>query len=146
VRVATIVGADTAWMLVCTALVLIMVPAAGFFYGGLVRSMNALNTMMMCVGAIGVVGVLWALVGYSLAFGSTTQWIGGLQHVALQHVGLKARGTIPHLIFMAYQGTFALVTAVLIAGAVVERMRFGAYLTFIAAWSLVVYAPVAHWV
>ena len=144
--VATIVAADTAWMLVCTALVLIMVPAAGFFYGGLVRSKNALNTMMMCVGAIGVVGVLWALVGYSLAFGSTTRWIGGLQHVALQNVGLEARGTIPHLLFMAYQGTFALVTAVLIAGAVVERMRFGAYLIFIAAWSLAVYAPVAHWV
>ncbi len=143
---STIVAADTAWMLVSTALVLIMVPAAGFFYGGLVRSKNALNTMMMCVGAIGVVGVLWAMVGYSLAFGSTTRWIGGLQHVALRNVGLEARGTIPHLLFMAYQGTFALVTAVLIAGAVVERMRFGAYLTFIAAWSLAVYAPVAHWV
>ncbi len=143
---STIVAADTAWMLVCTALVLIMVPAAAFFYGGLVRSKNALNTMMMCVGAIGVVGVLWALAGYSLAFGGTARWIGGLQHIALRNVGLEARGTIPHLLFMAYQGTFALVTAVLIAGAVVERMRFGAYLTFIAVWSLAVYAPVAHWV
>jgi Amt family ammonium transporter len=143
---SAIVPADTAWMLVSTALVLLMTPACGFFYGGLVRAKNALNTMMMCVGSLAVVGVLWALVGYTLAFGGTNRWIGGIAHLFLNGVGLEARGTIPHLLFMAYQGTFAVVTAVLIAGAVVERMRFGAYLAFIAVWSLVIYAPVAHWV
>lgn len=141
-----IVPADTAWMLISTALVLLMTPAAGFFYGGLVRAKNALNTMMMCVGALAVVGVTWALIGYSLAFGGTARWLGGLQYALLNNVGLEAHGTIPHLLFMAFQGTFAILTAVLIAGAVVERMRFGAYLAFICVWSLVVYAPVAHWV
>jgi Amt family ammonium transporter len=142
----TIVPADTAWMLISTALVLLMTPAVGFFYGGLVRAKNALNTMMMCVGSLAVVGVTWALVGYSLAFGGTARWVGGWQHLLLNGVGLEAHGSIPHLLFMAYQGTFAIVTAVLIAGAVVDRMRFGAYLAFIAVWSLVVYAPIAHWV
>jgi len=141
-----IVPADTAWMLISTALVLLMTPAAGFFYGGLVRAKNALNTMMMCVGALAVVGVTWALIGYSLAFGGTARWLGGWQYLLLNNVGLEAHGTIPHLLFMAFQGTFAILTAVLIAGAVVERMRFGAYLAFICVWSLVVYAPVAHWV
>ncbi len=144
--VPAIVPADTAWMLVCTALVLLMTPAAAFFYGGLVRAKNALNTMMMCVGAIGVVGVTWALAGYSLAFGGDGPLIGGTRYFFLRGVGLEAHGTIPHLLFMAYQATFAVVTAVLIAGAVVERMRFGAYLVFVALWTLVVYAPVAHWV
>ena len=143
---SALVPADTAWMLASTALVLLMTPAAAFFYGGLVRSKNALNTMMMCVASFAVVGVLWPLVGYTLAFGGSGAWVGGWQHVFLRDVGLEAHGTIPHLLFMAYQGAFAIVTAVLIAGAVVERMRFGAYLTFIAAWALVVYAPVAHWV
>jgi Amt family ammonium transporter len=141
-----VVPADTVWMLVSTALVLLMTPAAGFFYGGLVRAKNALNTMMMCVGSLAVVGVTWALFGYSLAFAGTGRWVGGGSYLLLHGVGLEAHGTIPHLLFMAYQGTFAIVTAVLIAGAVVERMRFGAYLAFIALWSLVVYAPVAHWV
>jgi Amt family ammonium transporter len=133
-------------MLVSTALVLLMTPAAAFFYGGLVRAKNALNTMMMCMGGLAVVGVTWALIGYSLAFGGTARWLGGLQYLFLNNVGIEAHGTIPHLLFMAFQGTFAILTAVLIAGAVVERMRFSAYLVFIAAWSLVVYAPVAHWV
>jgi Amt family ammonium transporter len=143
---SAIVPADTAWMLVSTALVLLMTPACGFFYGGLVRAKNALNTMMMCAGSLAVVGVLWALFGYSLAFGGTGRWIGSGANMLLHGVGLEAHGSIPHLLFMAYQGTFAVVTAVLIAGAVVERMRFSAYLAFIAVWSLVVYAPVAHWV
>jgi len=133
-------------MLMSTALVLLMTPAAGFFYGGLVRAKNALNTMMMCVGALAVVGVTWALIGYTLSFDGTSRWIGGLNHLLLNGVGLEAHGTIPHMLFMAFQGTFAILTAVLIAGAIVERMRFGAYLAFIAVWSLVVYAPIAHWV
>ena len=137
---------DTAWMMVSTALVLLMTPAAAIFYGGLVRAKNALNTMMMCLASFGVVGVLWALAGYSLAFGGEASLLGDSRHLLLRGVGLEARGTIPHLLFMAYQCTFAVVTAVLIAGAVVERMRFGAYVAFIALWSLFVYAPVAHWV
>ncbi|MEO7502596.1 MAG: ammonium transporter [Gemmatimonadaceae bacterium] len=133
-------------MLISTALVLLMTPAAGFFYGGLVRAKNALNTMMMCVGALAVVGVTWALIGYTLSFDGNSRWIGGMNYLLLNGVGLEAHGTIPHLLFMAFQGTFAILTAVLIAGAIVERMRFGAYLAFIGVWSLVVYAPVAHWV
>jgi Amt family ammonium transporter len=141
-----IVPADTAWLLASTALVLLMTPGVAFFYGGLVRAKNALNTMMMCMGAFGVVGVLWALVGYSLAFAGEGALLGGTQHLFLRGVGLEARGTIPHLLFMSFQCTFAVVTTVLIAGAVVERMRFEAFLAFIALWVLVVYAPVAHWV
>lgn len=137
---------DTAWLLVATALVLLMTPALAFFYGGLVRAKNALNTMMMSFIALGVSGVLWVLFGYSLAFGGAGNWIGDFSMVFLRGVGLEATGGIPDLLFMAFQGTFAIITAALISGAVVERMRFSAYLLFIAAWGLIVYAPVAHWV
>jgi Amt family ammonium transporter len=133
-------------MLVSTALVLLMTPALGFFYGGLVRSKNALNTIMMSFVALGFVGVAWALAGYSLAFTPGTGFIGGLSHAFLRGVGLEPNGTIPHLLFMSYQGTFCIITAALISGAIVERMRFSAYVTFITLWALVVYAPVAHWV
>ena len=142
-------AADTAWMLLSTALVLLMTPALGFFYGGLVRSKNALNTMMMSVASLGFVGVAWALVGYSLAFAPGSGAVGSLSWSFLAGVGLDtapAAPTIPHLLFAAYQGTFAIITAALISGAIVERMRFGPYLAFITLWSLVVYAPVAHWV
>ena len=140
--------ADTAWMLVATAMVLVMTPALGFFYGGLVRGKNVLNTLMMSFAALGVVGVLWALLGYSLAFAPGGALVGGMRYALLRNVALDggAWGATPHLLFMAYQGTFAIITAALISGAVVERMRFGPYLAFIAAWSLLVYAPVAHWV
>jgi len=142
----TLNGTDTAWMFVACAMVLLMTPALAFFYGGLVRSKNALNTMMMSFAALGVVGVVWAVAGYSLAFGPGSVWIGGLDHLFLRGVDLGPQGTIPHLLFMAYQGTFAIITAALISGAVVERMRFGPYLLFIACWVLAVYAPVCHWV
>ncbi len=138
--------ADTAWMLVATALVLLMTPALGFFYGGLVRSKNALNTMMMSVSALGFVGIAWALVGYSLAFGSGSPWSGGLGYAFLRGVGLQPQGSIPHVLFFCYQATFAIITAALISGAIVERMRFGPYLAFLVLWSVAVYAPVAHWV
>jgi Amt family ammonium transporter len=138
--------ADVAWMLVATALVLLMTPALAFFYGGLVRSKNALNTMMMSFVALGVVGIVWALIGYSLAFAPGNALIGGLSRALLRNVGLEAQGSIPHVLFMSYQGTFAIITAALISGAIVERMRFSAYMTFIALWVVVVYAPVAHWV
>ncbi|WP_396623388.1 ammonium transporter [Luteitalea sp.] len=139
-------NADVAWMLVSTALVLLMTPALAFFYGGLVRSKNALNTMMMSFISLGFAGVAWALVGYSLAFAPGTPWVGGLNFAFLKGVTLDPQGTIPHVLFMAFQGTFAVITAALISGAVVERMRFSAYIAFITLWVLVVYAPVAHWV
>ncbi|HEX2609567.1 MAG TPA: ammonium transporter, partial [Gemmatimonadales bacterium] len=139
-------AADTAWMLVSTALVLLMTPALAFFYGGLVRNKNSLNTMMMSFVAVGVVGVTWAIAAYSLAFSDGGPLIGSLSHLGLNGVGTEAKGTIPHVLFMAYQGTFAIITAALISGAVVERMRFGPYVLFIALWTLLVYAPVAHWV
>jgi Amt family ammonium transporter len=134
-------GSDTAWLLVATALVLVMTPALGFFYGGMVRAKNALNTLMMSFSALGFVGLSWALLGYSFAFGASP-----FDYALLRGVGLGAQGTIPHLLFFCYQGTFAIITAALISGAIVERMRFGAYITFITLWSLVVYAPVAKWV
>ena len=138
--------ADTAWMLMSTALVLLMTPALGFFYGGLVRSKNALNTMMMSYIALGFVGILWALLGYSLAFSTGNDWLGDMSNVFLKGVGLEPLGTIPHALHMAYQATFCIITAALISGAIVERMRFSAYVLFISLWSIVVYAPIAHWV
>jgi len=133
-------------MLVATALVLLMTPALAFFYGGLVRSKNALNTMMMSFISMGFVGVVWAVIGYSLAFAPGNNWIGDTSRIFLHGVSLEPQGTIPHLLFMCYQGTFAIITAALISGAIVERMRFSAYVVFITLWALVVYCPVAHWV
>ena len=120
--------------------------ALGFFYGGLVRSKNALNTIMMSFLALGPVAVVWALLGYSLAFSPGLPIIGSLTYAGLRGVGMEAQGAIPHLLFMSFQGTFAIVTAALISGAVVERFRFNAYLAFIVLWVLLIYAPVAHWV
>jgi len=140
--------ADTLFVLISTALVLLMTPALALFYGGLARAKNVLNTAMMSLGAFAAVGLTWTLLGYSLAFSGGNDFIGGVSLAALRGVGLAVRDgtTVPHLLYFAYQGTFAVITAALISGAVVERMRFRAYLLFIAAWSLVVYAPVAHWV
>src|SRR6476620_2313841 len=138
--------ADTAWMLVSTALVLLMTPALAFFYGGLVRSKNALNTMMMSFISLGFVGVAWALLGYSLAFTTGNALIGDLSNAFLNGVGIEAKGTIPHALFMGFQGTFAIITAALISGSIVEWMRFSAYTAFITLWVLAVYAPIAHWV
>ncbi len=145
-EVHTMNHGDIAWMLVSTALVLLMTPALAFFYGGLVRGKNALNTMMMSFVALGAIGVLWALLGYSLALGPGGPFIGGFDYALLRGVTLEANGSIPHLLFMCFQGTFAIITAALISGAIVERMRFGAYLLFISLWTLCVYSPVAHWV
>jgi Amt family ammonium transporter len=138
-------------MLISTALVLLMTPALAFFYGGLVRSKNALNTMMMSFISLGFVGVLWALVGYSLALTAGNNWLGDLSLAFLNGVGLEATGavvpiTIPHALYMAFQATFCIITAALISGAIVERMNFTAYVAFISLWSVVVYAPIAHWV
>jgi Amt family ammonium transporter len=138
---------DTAFMLVSTALVLLMTPALAFFYGGLVRSKNALSTMMMSFISLGFVGIAWAFIGYSLSFAPGNNFVGGLAHVFLNGVSSEATAfTIPDLLFMAFQGTFAIITAALISGAVVERMRFGPYIVFITLWSILVYAPLAHMV
>ena len=141
-------AADSAWMLVASALVLMMTPALGLFYSGLVRGKNTLNTFMMSLGAIGVATVTWALLGYSLAFDRGNGFIGGLGHVALRGVTFAAQpGTaIPQLLFMAFEATFCIITVALVSGAVVERMRFEAFLLFAALWSLAVYPVLAHWV
>src|SRR5438067_9411787 len=138
--------ADTAWLLISTALVLMMTPALVFFYGVMVSARNALHALMMSFSAIGFVGLTWACLGYSIAFGYSSRWCGGSEYFFLRGIGLVANGTIPHVLFFAYQGTFAIITAALISGAIVERMRFGPYIAFVALWSLFVYAPIAHWV
>ncbi|MEM9066158.1 MAG: ammonium transporter [Planctomycetota bacterium] len=146
---AAISGADTAWILVSTALVLLMTPAVGLFYGGLVRKKNVLSTLMYSFFTVAIVSVVWVLAGYSLAFGSSVGgFIGGLDHIGLHGVGTDpiAGQTIPALLFMAFQMTFAIITPALISGAFVERKAFGPYIAFTSLWSLVVYAPVAHWV
>jgi ammonium transporter, Amt family len=138
---------DTAWMLAATALVLLMTPALGLFYAGLVRSKNTLNTFMMCLAAVAIAAVTWALVGYSIAFDGDGALLGGLGHAFLQDVGFEPRegSTIPHLLFMAFQATFCIITVALVSGAVVERMRFDAFVVFAALWSVLVYAVLAHW-
>jgi Amt family ammonium transporter len=138
---------DTAWMLAATALVLLMTPALGLFYAGLVREKNTLNTFMMSIGAIAVATVMWALVGYSLAFDGTAKIVGGLHLTFLNNVGFEPRAgtTIPQLVFFAFQATFCIITVALVSGAVVERMRFGPFLLFSALWSVLVYSVLAHW-
>ncbi|MDP9189570.1 MAG: ammonium transporter [Actinomycetota bacterium] len=151
--IAAIDTGDTAWMLAATALVLLMTPALGLFYAGLVRAKNPLNTFMMCVAAIAIATVTWAVIGYSLAFDGTGDLVGGLGYAFLNDVTLEPRTiiggedpqTIPHLLFMAFQATFCIITVALISGAVVERMRFSAFLVFAALWSVLVYAVMAHW-
>src|SRR3954463_3224940 len=135
-------------MLAATALVLLMTPALGLFYAGLVRSKNTLNTFMMCFAALAVATVTWAAIGYSLAFNGNGPLVGGLGNSFLHDVTFAPRdGThIPHLLFFAFQATFCIVTTALVSGAVVERMRFGPFLAFAALWSVLVYAVLAHWV
>src|SRR3989441_12450250 len=147
---SAISAGDTAWVLTSTALVLLMPVGLAFFYGGLVRPKNALNTMMMSVIALGLVSVQWVVVGYSLAFHSGSGWLGGLGWVGFRGVGLApdpAYGaTIPHQAHAAFQGMFAIITPALISGAIVERMRFRSYAVFLVLWATLVYDPLAHWV
>jgi ammonium transporter, Amt family len=139
---------DTAWMLTATALVLFMMPGLALFYGGLVGAKNVIATMVQSFAAIGVVSLLWVIVGYSLAFGNDHAGvIGSLSNVLLRGVGVspnKFAPTIPALLYMAFQMKFAVITPALIAGAFCERMRFRGYLVFIGLWSLIVYCPFAH--
>ena len=141
---------DTAWMLVATALVMLMTPGLALFYGGLVRAKNVLGTMMQSFICLGVVSVIWVLYGYSLAFGGDTGGvIGTMQWFGLKGVGLDAgpySDTIPHLLFAAFQLMFAVITPALITGAFAERMKFSGFLLFTILWSTFVYLPVCHWV
>ena len=143
--------ADTAFVLVSAALVMLMTPGLALFYGGMVRSKNILATLMENFILLGVVGVLWALWGYSLAFGPDVgSFIGNLDYLGLMGVGtepFKAYSeTIPHQTFMIYQAMFAIITPALITGAFAERMKFSAFLVFMVLWVTLVYCPVAHWV
>jgi ammonium transporter, Amt family len=148
VTAVQISSGDTAWMMVATALVLMMTPALGLFYAGLVRSKNALNTFMMSIAALGVVTVSWAVVGYSLAFSKGDGFVGGFHNVFMQHIGFGAQpGTaIPQLVYFAFEASFCIITAALISGAVVERMRFTTFVVFMVLWSILIYPVLAHWV
>ena len=142
---------DTAWILISSALVMLMTPGLALFYGGMARRKNLLSTIMMSFAALGLIGILWVLYGYSLGFGSDKGgFIGGLNFVGLTGVGQEPSSiyasTVPHLAFMVFQGMFAIITVALITGAVVERIKFGALLIFSTLWMTLVYCPVAHWV
>ncbi len=154
-------AADTAFMLICAALVLLMTPGLAFFYGGFVRSRNILNTLMMSFVLMAIIGVTWILWGYSLAFAPGNAFIGGLQWLGLNGVGLETTDylkgsnpadvvsyapTIPHQAFMIYQAMFAIITPALISGAIAERMNFTAYSLFVLLWSTFIYSPLAHMV
>jgi Amt family ammonium transporter len=137
---------DTAWLLMSTALVMLMTPGLALFYGGMVQGKNVLSTFMHSFFAMALVSVQWALVGYSLAFGRTHGgYIGGWDFVGLQGVGIEPHGTVPHLLFMMFQGMFAVITPALISGAYAERMKFSAYCVFTVLWATLVYDPIAHW-
>jgi Amt family ammonium transporter len=138
---------DTAWLLVATALVLLMTPALALFYGGMVKRKNVLSTIMHSMAAIPIVSVAWVLYGYSLAFGPTHHGlIGGLELAGMMHLPGDVHGTVPTLAFAAFQMMFAVITPALISGAFAERMKFTAYVAFVVLWSTLVYDPVAHWV
>jgi len=142
---------DTAWIMISSALVMLMTPGVALFYGGMVRRKNVLSTIMMSFVCLGLVGLLWVLYGYSLSFGSDNGGlIGGLDFLGLMNVGQEPSAiyasTVPHLAFMIFQAMFAIITVALITGAVVERIKFGALLIFSVLWMTIVYAPVCHWV
>lgn len=153
-------AADTVWVLVSASLVLLMTPGLALFYGGMVSKKNVLSTYMHSFVAMGVMTLVWITVGYSLAFGPGNAFVGDLSMVGLQGVGVEGDGVknlvdgklqpfvtnIPHLLFMAFQMMFAIITPALISGAFAERIRFRSYLVFSALWSVIVYAPLAHWV
>ncbi|MCL7414252.1 MAG: ammonium transporter, partial [ANME-2 cluster archaeon] len=142
-----IVAADTAWVLISSALVLFMLPGLALFYGGMVRRKNVLSSMMHSFIAMGVITIEWVIIGYSLAFGTGNWFIGGFEHAFLHGIDLYSiSGTIPTYTFVVFQGMFAIITPALISGAIVGRIKFRSYIAFIALWSLIVYAPVCHWV
>ena len=141
--------ADTSWMLVSSALVLLMTPGLAFFYGGLVRKKNILNIFMQCFIAVSVISLQWIACGYSLSFSPGNGFIGGLSWSFLANVGLEPgpySQTIPHLLFAIFQMMFAIITPALIIGAFAERMKFSAYILFALLWATLVYDPLCHWV
>ena len=142
---------DVAWILLCSALVLLMTPGLALFYGGLARSKNAASTIMHSLMSMGIVGVVWVLWGYTLAFGPDLgKLIGDFSYLGLSGVSATEPGpyadNMPHQAFMIFQGMFAIITPALVTGAFAERMKFGSYVLFIVLWVTIVYAPVAHWV
>ncbi|MCW3053422.1 MAG: ammonium transporter [Chthonomonadales bacterium] len=147
---AKIDSGDTAWVLVSSALVLLMTPGLALFYGGMVRSKNVLNVLMQSFVAMGLVTVIWVVAGYSLAFSKGTPFVGGLAWLGLSGVGQEPNtfygATVPHQVFMVFQMMFAIITPALISGAIAERMKFSTYVVFMGLWSLLIYAPLAHMV
>ncbi|WP_284417132.1 MULTISPECIES: ammonium transporter [unclassified Bradyrhizobium] len=148
---STIEPADTAWMIVATALVLMMtIPGLALFYSGMVRKKNVLATMAQSLAAVMLISILWVAFGYSLAFVGDGSWIGTLDRAFLAGMGMDSvhpgAKTIPEALFMLYQMTFAIITVALVAGSVADRMRFSAYLVFSVAWFVFVYVPLAHWI
>jgi Amt family ammonium transporter len=138
---------DTAWMLVSTALVLVMLPGLALFYGGMVRAKNVLSTTMHTFAAMAIIGVQWVVIGYTLAFGGSGSFIGSLDNLFLNGITPESlTGTIPTYVFVMFQGMFAIITPALISGAVAERMKFSTYCIFILLWATLVYDPLAHWV
>jgi len=142
--------ADTAWLMVSCALVMLMTPGLALFYGGMVGERNVLSSIMHSFIALGIITLQWVVIGYSLAFGSDAGggFIGGAEFAFLNGVGLAPQegSTIPHILFMAFQMMFAIITPALISGAIAERMKFSAYLVFIVLWATLVYDPICHWV
>lgn len=147
---------NTAFLIICTALVLMMTPALAFFYGGLVRAKSVISMMMLSFGSMAIVGVLWIIYGYAIAFpqldASTTFGITGVFNIDIAHIGLENlivvpdNATIPPLVFAAFQATFAIITVALISGAIADRAKFGAWMVFAGVWATLVYFPVASWI
>ena len=148
VAATPISAGDTAWVLASAALVMLMTPGLAFFYGGMVRRKNVLGVLMQCFGAMAIIGVIWVIYGYSLAFSKGNAFVGGLDWAFLKDVGQDAypATAIPHLAFMMFQGMFAIITPALIIGAFAERMKFAAFVAFTALWVSLVYAPICHMV
>lgn len=141
-------SSNIVWVLISSALVMLMTPGLAFFYSGLVRERNALNTIKMSFICLAIIPLLWVLVGYSLVFSENNQWIGGLRYLALENIDIASKNitTIPTALFMLFQMMFAIISPAIISGAVVGRMKFVAYILFVIFWSLLVYIPLAHWV
>jgi len=144
-------GGDTAWVLASAALVLLMTPGLAFFYGGMVRAKHVLAMLIQNFAAIAIVSVTWVVIGFSWAFGGNNRWLGDLHYFGLQHARdvvptLGSFQTTPTMAFVAFQLTFAVITPALITGTTADRWKFGAFVTFVAVWSVAIYAPVAHWV
>lgn len=138
---------DTAWILVATALVMLMTPGVGLFYGGMVRRKNAVSMISLSFIAFALVSIQWVLFGYTLSFGSDIAgFIGSMEYFGLEGVGMEANGTIPHLVFMIFQLTFAAVTLAILTSAIAERVRLSSFIIFGLLWTTMVYDPLAHWV